>query len=38
MADQNAKSYSIGMKYGTRGFLGSLITNSKFKKVELTLT
>ena len=33
MADENAKSYLIGMKFSTQGFLGSLITNlnSKFR-------
>ena len=31
MAEENAKSYLIGMKFGTRGFLGSLITNSSSK-------
>ena len=33
MADENEKSYLIGMKFGTRGFFKSLITNlsSKFR-------
>ena len=30
MADQNAKSYLIRMKFGTRGFSGSLITNQRW--------
>ena len=28
IADYNAKSYLIGLKFGTREFLGSLIMNS----------
>ena len=28
MSDENKKSYLIAMKFGTRGFLISLITNS----------
>ena len=31
MADQNAKSYLVGIKFGTPGFLGLLITNLESK-------
>ena len=31
MVDENAKSYLIGTIFGTRGFLGSLITNPSLK-------
>ena len=36
MADQNTESYLIGMKFGTQGILGSLITylNSTFTNLK----